>query len=244
MTLQISVFTIFPEMIDDYTSQSILGRSQNNGLLEINSHDLRDHAEDPHRTIDDSPFGGGPGMVLMPEPVFKSIEAVKPPRPLILLSPSGRKFDHGVATELAQLEGFSLLCGRYEGVDERIRTRLCDDEISIGDYVLAGGELAALVVIEAVARLRQGVLGNENSAIDESFVDGLLEHPHYTRPAEFQGDEVPPTLLSGNHEEIKRWRKIQSLFATSRRRPDLIAKRGGLTQEEIEQLEEIDQHRN
>ncbi len=244
MTLQISVFTIFPEMIDGYTSQSILGRSQNSGLLEIKSHDLRDYADDPHRTIDDSPFGGGPGMVLMPEPVFKSIEAVKPPRPLILLSPSGRKFDHGVATELAQLEGFSFLCGRYEGVDERIRTRLCDDEISIGDYVLAGGELAALVIIEAVARLRQGVLGNENSATDESFVNGLLEHPHYTRPAEFQGDQVPPTLLSGNHEEIKRWRKIQSLLATSRRRPDLIDKRGGLTQEETEQLEEIDQHKN
>ena len=183
-------------------------------------------------------------MVLMPEPVFNAIDTVKPPRPLILLSPSGRKFDHEAATELAELEEFSLLCGRYEGVDERIRTRLCDDEISIGDYVLAGGELAALVIVEAVARLRQGVLGNVDSASDESFADGLLEHPHYTRPAEFRGDEVPPTLLSGNHEEIRRWRKIQSLLMTSRRRPDLIAKRGGLTQEELEQLKEIDKHKN
>ena len=244
MTLKIDVFTIFPEMIDNYASQSILGRSQDKDLLEVKSHDLRDYAEGPHRTVDDSPFGGGPGMVLMPEPVFNAIDAVKPPRTLILLSPSGRKFDHEAATELAELEEFSLLCGRYEGVDERIRTRLCDDEISIGDYVLAGGELAALVIVEAVARLRQGVLGNVDSASDESFADGLLEHPHYTRPAEFRGDEVPPTLLSGNHEEIRRWRKIQSLLMTSRRRPDLITKRGGLTQEELEQLKEIDKHKN
>ena len=244
MTLKIDVFTIFPEMIDNYASQSILGRSQDKDLLEVKSHDLRDYAEGPHRTVDDSPFGGGPAMVLMPEPVFNAIDTVKPPRPLILLSPSGRKFDHEAATELAELDEFSLLCGRYEGVDERIRTRLCDDEISIGDYVLAGGELAALVIVEAVARLRQGVLGNVDSASDESFADGLLEHPHYTRPAEFRGDEVPPTLLSGNHEEIRRWRKIQSLLMTSRRRPDLITKRGGLTQEELEQLKEIDKHKN
>ncbi|CAI8305665.1 MAG: tRNA (guanine-N(1)-)-methyltransferase [Acidimicrobiales bacterium AG-410-I20] len=238
--MKISVFTIFPEMIDGYTSQSILGRSQDTGLIEITSHDLRDQADGPHRTIDDSPFGGGPGMVLMPEPVFKCVETVKPPRPLILLSPSGRKFDHTTATELSELEGFSLLCGRYEGVDERIRKNLCDDEISIGDYVLAGGELAALVIIEAVARLRQGVLGNEDSKTEESFVEDLLEHPHYTRPAEFRGEEAPSTLLSGNHEEIRRWRKIQSLRTTIRKRPDLIDKRGGLTPEEKELLKDLE----
>ncbi|MAT36873.1 MAG: tRNA (guanosine(37)-N1)-methyltransferase TrmD [Acidimicrobiaceae bacterium] len=241
--MKISVFTIFPEMIDGYTSQSILGRSKDAGLIEVTSHDLRDQADDPHRTIDDSPFGGGPGMVLMSEPVFKCVETVNPPRPLILLSPSGRKFDHLTATELSELEGFSLLCGRYEGVDERIRKNLCDDEISIGDYVLAGGELAALVVIEAVVRLRQGVLGNEDSKNEESFVEDLLEHPHYTRPAEFRGEKVPSTLLSGNHEEIRRWRKIQSLLTTIRKRPDLIDKRGGLTLEEKELLQDVEKHK-
>ncbi len=182
-------------------------------------------------------------MVLMSEPVFKCVETVNPPRPLILLSPSGRKFDHVTATELSELEGFSLLCGRYEGVDERIRKNLCDDEISIGDYVLAGGELAALVVIEAVVRLRQGVLGNEDSKNEESFVEDLLEHPHYTRPAEFRGEKVPSTLLSGNHEEIRRWRKIQSLLTTIRKRPDLIDKRGGLTPEEKELLQDVEKHK-
>lgn len=242
--MKIDVFSIFPEMISGYTQQSILGRSIDSGILEVSVHDLRLATSDKHRTIDDPPFGGGAGMILMPEPVFKAVEEVRPQRPLILLGPCGRKFDQEVADELAALEGFSLLCGRYEGVDERIRTRLCDDEISIGDYVLAGGELAALVIVEAVARLRQGVLGNIDSASDESFADGLLEHPHYTRPAEFRGDEVPPTLLSGNHEEIRRWRKIQSLLMTSRKRPDLITKRGGLTQEELEQLKQIDKHKN
>ena len=241
--MKISVFTIFPEMIDGYTSQSILGRSKDAGLIEITSHDLRDQADDHHRTIDDSPFGGGPGMVLMSEPVFKCVETVNPPRPLILLSPSGRKFDHATATELSELEGFSLLCGRYEGVDERIRKNLCDDEISIGDYVLAGGELAALVIIEAVVRLRQGVLGNEDSKNEESFVEDLLEHPHYTRPAEFRGEKVPSTLLSGNHEGIRRWRKIQSLLTTIRKRPDLIDKRGGLTLEEKELLQDVEKHK-
>ena len=206
--MKISVFTIFPEMIDGYTSQSILGRSKDAGLIEITSHDLRDQADDPHRTIDDSPFGGGPGMVLMSEPVFKCVETVNPPRPLILLSPSGRKFDHVTATELSELEGFSLLCGRYEGVDERIRKNLCDDEISIGDYVLTNGAVAAAVFVDAVTRLIPGVLGDERSPQEESFseADGILEAPCYTRPVQFEGMDVPEILLSGHHERIAAWR--------------------------------------
>jgi tRNA (guanine37-N1)-methyltransferase len=195
--------------------------------------------DDVHRTVDDSPFGGGAGMVLMPEPVFAAVEAVSPPRPLILLGPGGRKFDQGVVAELAALDGFSLLCGRYEGVDERIRTDLCDDEVSIGDFVLAGGELAALVVIEAVARLHPGVLGNQESTLDESFGFGLLEHPQYTRPAEFRGLHVPEVLRSGDHGRIARWRRASSLARTLDRRPDLIERRGGLTDEDQALLDEF-----
>ena len=172
--MKVDVFSIFPEMITEYTKQSILGRSIESGLIDISVHDLRLATSDKHRTIDDSPFGGGAGMVMMPEPVFKAVEEVDPQRPLMLLGPSGRKFDQKLAHELASLEGFSFLCGRYEGVDERIRTDLCDDEISIGDFVLAGGELAALMIIEAVARLKPGVLGNESSTTEESFSEGLL----------------------------------------------------------------------
>ena len=184
--MKVDVFSIFPEMITGYTKQSILGRSIENGHLEISVHDLRLATSDKHRTIDDPPFGGGAGMILMPEPVFKAVEEVDPQRPLILLGPSGRKFDQRLADELANLGGFSLLCGRYEGVDERIRTNLCDDEISIGDFVLAGGELAALTIIETVARLKPGVLGNESSAREESFSEGLLEYPQFTRPSTFR----------------------------------------------------------
>ena len=191
MTLRVDVFTIFPGMVEAYAGESILGRAGVAGHLDVRAHDLRLATEDVHRTIDDSPFGGGAGMVMMPEPVFAAVEAVDPPRPLILLGPGGRRFDQSVAAELAALDGFSLLCGRYEGVDERIRTGLCDDEVSLGDFVLAGGELAALAIMEAVARLRPGVLGNEASPDDESFADGLLEYPHYTRPADFRGMEVP-----------------------------------------------------
>ena len=200
--MKIDVFSIFPEMITGYTKQSILGRSIESGLLEVSVHDLRLATTDIHRTVDDPPFGGGAGMVLMPEPVFKAVEEVEPERPLILLGPSGRKFDQKLANELSDLKGFSLLCGRYEGVDERIRTDLCDDEISIGDFVLAGGELAALTIIETVARLEPGVLGNEFSATEESFSDGLLEYPQFTRPSNFRDLEVPEILLSGDHGKI------------------------------------------
>ena len=237
--MKVDVFSIFPEMITGYTKQSILGRSIESGVLEIAVHDLRLATSDKHRTIDDPPFGGGAGMVLMPEPVFNAVEEVDPQRPLILLGPSGRKFDQRLADELADLEGFSLLCGRYEGVDERIRTDLCDDEISIGDFVLAGGELAALTVIETVARLKPGVLGNESSAKEESFSEGLLEYPQFTRPSSFRDLEVPEILLSGDHAKIERWRKATSIAKTLSLRPDLIEMRGGLSEDETKLLEEF-----
>ena len=235
--MRIDVFTIFPEMIGDYVGRSILGRASDAGLLEVNARDLRAATSDVHRTVDDSPFGGGAGMVLMPDPVFAAVEAAEPPRPLILLDPAGRRFDQGVAHELAARDGFSLLCGRYEGVDERIRDELCDEELSIGDLVLAGGELAALVVVEAVARLLPGVLGNEASADEESFSSGLLEYPQYTRPADFRASKVPEVLRSGDHGRIARWRRAMAIHRTLERRPDLIERRGGLTDEERALLE-------
>ena len=237
--MKIDVFSIFPEMITGYTKQSILGRSIESGLLEVSVHDLRLATTDIHRTVDDPPFGGGAGMVLMPEPVFQAVEEVEPERPLILLGPSGRKFDQKLANELSDLKGFSLLCGRYEGVDERIRTDLCDDEISIVDFVLAGGELAALTIIETVARLEPGVLGNESSAKEESFSEGLLEYPQFTRPSNFRDLEVPEILLSGDHGKIERWRKAASLAKTLSQRPDLIEIRGGLSEDENKLLEEF-----
>ena len=241
MTLRVDVFTIFPGMVEAYAGESILGRAGVAGHLDVRAHDLRLATEDVHRTIDDSPFGGGAGMVMMPEPVFAAVEAVDPPRPLILLGPGGRRFDQSVAAELAALDGFSLLCGRYEGVDERIRTGLCDDEVSLGDFVLAGGELAALAIMEAVARLRPGVLGNEASPDDESFADGLLEYPHYTRPADFRGMEVPEVLRSGDHGRVARWRRAGALVRTLALRPDLIEHRGGLTDADQALLEEFGQ---
>jgi len=241
VTLRIDVFTIFPGMVEAYAGESILGRAGVAGHLDVRAHDLRLATEDVHRTIDDSPFGGGAGMVMMPEPVFAAVEAVDPPRPLILLGPGGRRFDQSVAAELAALDGFSLLCGRYEGVDERIRTGLCDDEVSLGDFVLAGGELAALAIMEAVARLRPGVLGNEASPDDESFADGLLEYPHYTRPADFRGMEVPEVLRSGDHGRVARWRRAGALVRTLALRPDLIERRGGLTDADQALLEEFGQ---
>ena len=244
MTLRVDVFTIFPGIIEAYAGESILGRAGVAGHLDVRAHDLRLATEDVHRTIDDSPFGGGAGMVMMPEPVFAAVEAVDPPRPLILLGPGGRRFDQSVAAELAALDGFSLLCGRYEGVDERIRTGLCDDEVSLGDFVLAGGELAALAIMEAVARLRPGVLGNEASPDDESFADGLLEYPHYTRPADFRGMEVPEVLRSGDHGRVARWRRAGALVRTLALRPDLIERRGGLTDADQALLEEFGQGGN
>lgn len=239
---RVDVFTLFPEVIDTYGAASILGRAQDRGRLDLRSHNIRDATHDIHRTVDDSPFGGGAGMVLAPEPVFEAVEAVEAdpeglPRPLLLLSASGRRFDQDVAREMADLPvGFSLLCGRYEGVDQRVADHLCDGELSIGDYVLAGGELAALVVVEAVARLLPGVLGNEQSTDEESFAVGLLEYPQFTRPAQFRQFDVPEVLRSGDHGRVQAWRRAQALVRTLQRRPDLMDARGGLTSEEVQLL--------
>lgn len=224
-------------MVDDFASQSVLGRGRERGLIDVRVHDLRSGANDPHRSVDDSPFGGGAGMVLMPEPLFRSVESVDPPRPLFLLGPGGRRLDQALAHELVLLEGFSLLCGRYEGVDARVREHLVDDELSIGDYVLGGGEVAAMAVLEVVARLVPGVMGNAESVDDESFSEGLLGYPQYTRPAEFRGWEVPEVLRSGDHARVARWRRAQAIAGTLEARPDLISARGGLTDEEVALLE-------
>jgi len=237
--VRIDVLTIFPRMVEEFASLSMLGRAQQRGILDINVHDLRSVATDPHRSVDDSPFGGGAGMVLKPEPIFDTVAKVDPPRPILYLSPAGRRLDQAYANELALTEGFTLLCGRYEGVDERVREHLVDGELSIGDYVLAGGEVAAAVVLEAVGRLVPGVLGNAESAGDESFTDGLLEYPHYTRPAEFQGWVVPEILTSGDHGRVERWRLAQAIVRTARHRPDLLAARGGLTPVEQAALAEF-----
>jgi tRNA (guanine37-N1)-methyltransferase len=238
--MRIDIFTIFPDMVEHFAAQSLLGRARTAGALDVRVHDLRSAATDPHRSVDDAPFGGGAGMVLMPEPLFGAVEAVAPPRPLLYLGPAGRVFTQPVARELASLPGFSLLCGRYEGVDERVREHLCDGELSVGDVVISGGEVAAMLVLEAVARLVPGVMGNEASADDESFSDGLLEYPHYTRPAEFRGWTVPEVLRSGDHGRIARWRRAQALRRTLDRRPDLITARGGLTDADLRLLAEFD----
>jgi tRNA (guanine37-N1)-methyltransferase len=237
--MEIHVFTALPQILAAPLSASLLGRARERGVVDVRVHDLRHHTTDRHRSVDDTPFGGGAGMVLSPEPVFRAVEAVKPPRPLFLLDPGGRRFDQALAAELAASPGFSLLCGRYEGVDERVRRHLVDGELSIGDYVLAGGEAAAFVVVEAVTRLVPGVMGNQASAGEESFVDGLLEHPQYTRPADFRGWVVPEVLRSGDHGRVARWRRAQSLARTLARRPDLMAARGGLSAEEQRLLEEF-----
>jgi tRNA (guanine37-N1)-methyltransferase len=226
--MRIDVFTIFPDLVEGFAGASLLGRARQKALLDIRVHDLRASTTDVHRTVDDSPFGGGAGMVLMPEPIFAAVEAADPPRPLYLLGPGGRTLDQAMARELAAGEGFSLLCGRYEGIDARVHDHLVDGELSIGDYVLAGGEVAAMVVLEAVGRLVPGVMGNDTSADEESFSDGLLEYPQYTRPADFRGWEVPEVLRSGDHGRIAAWRRAQALARTARHRPDLLEARGGL----------------
>jgi tRNA (guanine37-N1)-methyltransferase len=235
-SLRVDVFTIFPQLISDYAAHSLLGRGRRNALIDLRVHDLRDGAHDAHRSVDDTPFGGGAGMVLKAEPVFEVVESVDPPRPLVLLTPSGRRFDQAMADELAASGGFSLLCGRYEGLDERIRAHLVDEEVSIGDVVVAGGEVGALVILEATSRLVPGVMGNAVSADEESFRTGLLEYPQYTRPAVFRGWEVPEVLRSGDHERIARWRRAQALRRTMARRGDLIDARGGLSDDERDLL--------
>jgi tRNA (guanine37-N1)-methyltransferase len=237
--VDVHVFTVLPQILEPALAGGLLGKARERGVVSVVVHDLRDHTTDRHRSVDDTPFGGGPGMVLAPEPIFRAVESTRPPRPLFLLGPGGRRFDQAVATDLAASSGFSLLCGRYEGVDERVREHLVDDELSIGDYVLAGGEAAAFVVVDAVSRLVPGVLGNEASVEDESFTSGLLEYPHYTRPADFRGWTVPDVLRSGDHGRVERWRRAQALARTLARRPDLIAARGGVTGEEERLLAEL-----
>lgn len=226
--LRVDVLTIFPDLVEPWTKASLVGKAGREGLVDLRVHDLRAGTSDPHRSVDDTPFGGGAGMVLRPEPVFAVVDEVQPPRPLLLLGPGGRRFDQAWAGELARCGGFTLLCGRYEGVDQRVADHLADGELSIGDFVLAGGEVAALAVIEAVARLVPGVMGNAASADEESFSAGLLEYPQYTRPAAFRGWEVPEVLRSGDHARIARWRRAQAIGRTVARRPEMIEARGGL----------------
>ncbi len=225
--MRFDVLSIFPEMFHSPLQFSLLKKAQEKGLIEIGLHDIRDWAEDKHNMTDDAPYGGGCGMVMKVEPVERALAAVKPTdvQPLvILMTPQGEKFSQEIAGELAEQEHLIIICGRYEGFDERIRQHLADREISIGDYILTGGELSALVLIDAVSRLIPGVLGNDESATTESFSGGLLEYPQYTRPAEYKGWCVPDVLVSGNHAQIEQWRRIESLKRTWLRRPDLLEK--------------------
>ena len=228
MTLAIDVVTIFPGMIAAPTEDGIVGRAAEAGLVRIAAHDLRAHTDDKHRTADDAPFGGGPGMVMKAEPFFRAVEAIAAApgerRAIVLLSPRGTPFDQRLAERYAALDRLVLLCGRYEGIDERVREGLGAEEVSVGDFVLTGGEVAALAVIEATVRLLPGALGDEASAGADSFADGILDFPHYTRPAVVRGHAVPEVLLSGDHGKIRRWRRKEALRATRERRPDLIRK--------------------
>jgi len=223
--MQFDVFTLLPEVFQPYLDSSILQKARENQLIEVNLHNIRDWATDKHHITDEPPYGGGGGMVMKAPPIFDAVESVlgSPPEcPLILMSPQGRPFSTAIARELAALPRIGILCGRYEGVDERVREHLISDQISVGDYVLTGGELPAMIVIDAVSRFLPGVLGDPDGAEDDSFSNGLLEYPHYTRPPEYRGWRVPEELLSGNHALIARWRKEQALLRTQKNRPDLL----------------------
>ncbi len=233
--MEFDIFTLLPEVFPPYLDSSILQRARQRGLIDIRIHNIRDWATDRHHVTDDEPYGGGGGMVMKPDPVFEAVESVlgagakprrgKPrfPCPVILMTPQGRVFDQELAQELSRSPRLALICGRYEGVDERIREHLATDEISIGDYVLTGGELPSLILIDAISRLLPGVLGDPDGPLDDSHASGLLEYPHYTRPPEYRGWKVPEVLLSGDHKKIARWRREQSLLRTFQRRPDLLA---------------------
>lgn len=245
--MQFEVFTLLPEVFPPYLESSILQRARQRGLIDVRIHNIREYTHDKHHTTDDTPYGGGGGMVMKPEPVFEAVESVlgldpaldqPPPIPVILLTPQGRVFTQRVAEELVRLERIALLCGRYEGVDERIRSHLVTDEISIGDYVLTGGELPALIVIDAVTRLLPGVLGDPTGAQDDSHSMGLLEYPHYTKPPEFRGWKVPEVLQGGNHARIDQWRREQALERTYRKRPDML-ERAELTEQDRKFIERL-----
>ncbi len=241
--MRFDVFSLLPQVLQPYLDASILQRAIQNNLLEVFLHDIRSWTTDKHHVTDDTPFGGGGGMVMKPEPIFAAVEDVlgSPPAcPLILLTPQGRTYTQRIAQELSTYPRIALLCGRYEGVDERVREHLVSDEISIGDYVLTGGEIPALLLIDSIARLIPGALGDPDGAQDDSFASGLLEYPHYTRPAEFRGWRVPDVLLSGNHAKIERWRRDQSLLRTYRRRPDLL-ERFELNKRDREFLKKLEQ---
>ncbi len=230
--MEFDVFTLLPEVFPPYLESSILQRARQRGLIDVRLHNIRDWTTDKHHVTDDEPYGGGGGMVMKVEPVFAAVESIcgpaassgKPDFPIILLTPQGRLFSQKIALDLAQQPHLALICGRYEGVDERIRQHLVTDEISIGDYVLTGGELPALILIDAVVRLLPGALGDPDGPFDDSHAAGLLEYPHYTRPPEFRGWRVPDVLLSGDHGKVERWRREQSLLRTQQRRPDLLEK--------------------
>ena len=239
--MRIDILTLFPEMFGGPFSKSILKRAADKGLIEIHLHQIRDYTHDKHHVVDDAPYGGGAGMVMKPEPVFEAVEAVKDiaegEARVILLSPSGKLFTHGVAVDLATKQRLILIAGHYEGFDERVRSFI-DDEISIGDYVLSGGEIPAMVIVDAVSRLVPGVLGSDESHIEESHSQGLLEYPHYTRPPEFRGMAVPEILLSGDHAKIAKWRRKESMKRTQERRPELLDN-AGLSKSDLKLLFEI-----
>ena len=236
------LITIFPAMVEAALGEGIVGRARERGAIDIRVRDLRTYTEDRHRVVDDLPYGGGPGMVMKPEPWFRAVEAIAAergdPSAVILMTPQGRRFSHEEAVRLSRLERLILICGRYEGVDERVAATIVTDEISIGDYVLSGGELPALVVIDAVARLQPGVVGDEGSVAEDSFVRGVLDHPHYTRPATFRGMSVPDVLVSGHHGEIERWRRRERMRRTWERRPELLQD-AALTVEEQGELDAL-----
>ena len=247
--MQFEVFTLLPEVFPSYLDTSILKKARERGLIQVNVHNIRDYTHDKHHTTDDTPYGGGGGMVMKPEPVFEAIETVlgiaSPPStpepdstPIILLTPQGRVFNQSIAKELSQHKRIVLLCGRYEGIDERIRENLVTDQISIGDYVLTGGEIPALILIDAVSRLLPNVLGDPTGAEDDSHAMGLLEYPHYTRPPEFRGSKVPDVLLSGDHAKIEKWRREQALERTFNKRPDMLEK-ADLTKEDLKLLKKL-----
>lgn len=252
--MQFDVFTLLPEVFPPYLETSILKRASARGLIHVNIHNIRDYAQDKHHTTDDTPYGGGGGMVMKPEPIFDAVESVlgiKPPLstgqpdssiPIILLTPQGRVFNQKIAKELSQHPRIVLICGRYEGIDERIRQHLVTDEISIGDYVLTGGELPALLVIDAVSRLLPDVLGDPTGAEDDSHAMGLLEYPHYTRPPEYRGWKTPEILLSGDHAKIDKWRREQALERTLKKRPDMLEK-ADLSESDKKYLEKLNQER-